>query len=315
MLSPLNRDYFAEGLVSHPDSDFASRVLDILDNGASTGYEGPERQIESPNWPSTVKFAAAVQADIKSDLEKGRKVGPFHSPPLENFVVSPLGAFARKRSGKVRVIHDLSWPPQRSVNDGIDRDQCSLKYISVDNAVAACAENESEEPVMAKLDLAEAFKHIVVNPRDWHLLGSVWDPACINQPGPKEYYFSTVLEFGMRSSPVLFDHVAAALQYIMIRSGASEHTLRYMDDYITISGDIRSCQASLDIMIECCHKAGFEIQPSKVTAPDTCIEFLGVIIDTKNVSLDCQVIESRKYMRSSRNGITKTCAPKGSSCL
>ena len=52
-----------------------------------------------------------------------RKVGPFLTPPFENFTGSPLGAIPKKHSAPVkwRIIHDLSWPTGLSVNDGIPR--------------------------------------------------------------------------------------------------------------------------------------------------------------------------------------------------
>ena len=78
------------------------------------GYEGPRLIRDCNNWPSVHKFSNEIQQSIATDVKLGTKFGPFSCPPFANFVASTMGAF-RKRSGKVRVIHDLSWPPSRSI--------------------------------------------------------------------------------------------------------------------------------------------------------------------------------------------------------
>lgn len=190
-LSPLQAEFWKEGLAGHPDDAFVQQLFDYMNNGAPIGHQGPREPRESPNWPSAGRFAEATRNNFHVDASKGRMVGPFSEPPLPNFVASPLGAFQKKRSGKIRVIHDLSWPPGKSVNDFIDPEQCRLQYATIDEVVENCRKLGPGPVYMAKLDLKEAFKHIVVRPSDWHLLGSTWDPAQFGLAGSKEYWFST----------------------------------------------------------------------------------------------------------------------------
>ena len=130
--SPLNILKLEQFLADHPDSIFKNQVLDYASNGVPIGYEGPRYYRESNNWPSAIKYSSAVSDSISKDLAKGRKAGPFEVPPFSTFVGSPMGAFLKKRSNnKYRVIHDLSWPPGQSVNDGISID-CSMNYINID---------------------------------------------------------------------------------------------------------------------------------------------------------------------------------------
>ena len=56
---------------------------------------------------------------IHKELKPGRIAGPFQHPLFQNFTVSPLGMVPKKDSGKFRMIHDLSSPPNLSVNDYI----------------------------------------------------------------------------------------------------------------------------------------------------------------------------------------------------
>ena len=50
--------------------------------------------------------------------------------------VSPLGVIPKSESGKQWLILDLSSPEGGSVNDGINKELCSLSYMSVDEVAA-----------------------------------------------------------------------------------------------------------------------------------------------------------------------------------
>ena len=115
-------------------------------------------------------------------------------PPYQAYIVSPLGAIKKRDSEKIRLIHDLSYPAKGSVNSLIDPTEFSLKYASIDDAVAHCNNFSDRPPFMAKLDLQDAFKLIRIHPEDWHLLGFSWPSAA----GQTQYYFSRVLSFGLR---------------------------------------------------------------------------------------------------------------------
>ena len=173
-------EFFDQSLRQYPDRNF---ILHGLVNGVAIGYNGAHAAREHPNWPSIIRYAKATWDVISDDVARSRATGPFDEPPHPDFVASPLGAFEKKRSGKVRVIHDLSWPPGGSVNDGIDASEFSLKYITLDDAVQVANQVGAGRPVsMAKLDLMNAFKHIFVRPEDRHLLGFTWDPSLVGSP-------------------------------------------------------------------------------------------------------------------------------------
>jgi hypothetical protein len=195
--------------------------------------------------------------------------------------VSPLGAFIKKRSTKIRVIHDLSYPAYSSVNALIDPDSYSLQYSSIDDAAKMLQTEPDSLMFFAKLDLQDAFKFITVNHLDWHLLGFTWHDAA----GCLQYYFSRVLNFGLRSAPALFDYFAKPLFQIMLHRGASPLSLRYVDDFLTASNSYDKCEESLQIMLSTARSAGFKIQDSKVIHPTTSIEFLGIIIDANQRQL------------------------------
>ena len=188
----------------------------------------------------------------------------------------------------MRLIHDLSWSPKLSVNELIDDKLCSLQHISVDDAVKH-VKHCGTGALMSKLDLEDAFRHINVNPADWHLLGSSWR----NIDGSVQYYVDMVLPFGLRSSPFLFDQYAAGLEYIMKCKGVTvaEH---YLDDYFTCgSANSDQCNTNLSIMIEACNETGFNINFNKLVKPTTQLEFLGILIDSERMQL--RITDARLY--------------------
>ena len=120
---------------------------------------------------------------------------------------------------------------------------------------------------------------------DWELLGSMLYIQDEKGELTPQYYFDTVLPFGCRSSPKLFNYFADALQYIMKENGAStcEH---YLDDYITVGKpDSDECAKNLQTMLDTCEKTGFNVNCEKVTHPATVIEYLGIIIDSEKMEL------------------------------
>ena len=277
--SPLNTLKLEQFLADHPDSIFKNQVLDYASNGVPIGYEGPRYYRESNNWPSAIKYSSAVSDSINKDLAKGRKAGPFEVPPFSTFVGSPMGAFLKKRSNnKYRVIHDLSWPPGQSVNDGISID-CSMNYINIDT-IAQLVKANGQNSLMAKLDLEDAYKHIVVRPADWDLLGSTWK---INSN--KVYFVDTVLPFGLKSAPKLFNLFADALEYSMKKQGCSIVT-HYLDDFFTCGPRNSSiCGTNLNIMKQTCKDIGFSLQPTKVIGPTSVLEYLGIVVDSDKMEL------------------------------
>jgi hypothetical protein len=142
---------WARLLSYHPNKCYSTMMNDYISKGVPILYDGPECSCFYPNWKSTLSFKSDVLKCIEKDILLGRKSGPFDSPPCPNFRSSPLGAFAKSRTGKVRVIHDLSWPPGGSINEYIPGDLCSVSYISIDDAVRE-VKKRGQGTLMSKLD-------------------------------------------------------------------------------------------------------------------------------------------------------------------
>ena len=137
---------------------------------------------------------------------------------------------------------DLSSPPGTSVNDGIDKEMCSMSYTSVD-IVAAQVLRLGRGFLLAKMDVKQAYRMIPVHPQDRPLLGMEWEG---------DVYVDKVLPFGLRSAPLIFSSVADMLQWMMQRRGATfvDH---YIDDFVTVGRPgSDECSRNVQIMHETC---------------------------------------------------------------
>lgn len=111
-----------------------------------------------------------MQEKIDKEVYEGRVVGPFREPPVPNLRVSPLGLVPKKVEGEYRLIHHLSYPEGRSVNDQIPHELCSVHYTSFDTTIRmirACGVGAE----LAKCDVKSAFRLLPVHPADFELLG------------------------------------------------------------------------------------------------------------------------------------------------
>ena len=266
-------EFWQYWLKNHPDQQFVNTITSYLVKGIPTGFKGPSQHILSDNWPSAFEHYQAVQSFIDDNLSKGNIQGPLADLP-PGYRASPLGAFKRSGSEKIRVIHDLSWPPGRSVNDFISAKDHTLNYTTVD--YAANLTSLYDEPWLVKVDLKSAFLSCPILLEDSHLLGFRW-------PDSRKQllaYSFTVLPFGLRSSPACFDRYATALQYIMINRGASPAIIHYLDDFLGVAGSCTEAASTLNLMVDTCIAASFKVQGSKTLGPARALEFLGVVIDT-----------------------------------
>jgi hypothetical protein len=176
------------------------------------------------------------------------------------------------------------------VNDFIFPEDYSLQYISIDSVVHRI-KKYGYGTELAKVDIMDAYKNIVVQKSDWDLLGSTWEYVNSDGEVKKEYYLDLVLPFGCRSSAKLFDNFATALELIMIHRGVTDVD-HYLDDYITAGpGGSGVCQHNLSLMLQTFEDTDFPVNPDKTVLPTPIIEFLGIILDT--IKMELRVSEER----------------------
>ena len=88
------------------------------------------------NHKSALLHPHLVNAKISKEIALGRMSGPFTHLPFPVFIVSPLGLIPKKVPGENRLIHDLSFPCDLSVNSHIDPSFTKVSYEDLDHAIS-----------------------------------------------------------------------------------------------------------------------------------------------------------------------------------
>jgi len=63
--------------MNHPDSQFASDLLNDIQFGCRIGYQGPRHQRITPNLKSTLLHPDAVTKALLKGVSRGHTAGPF----------------------------------------------------------------------------------------------------------------------------------------------------------------------------------------------------------------------------------------------
>ena len=184
--TPLRHSQFGSSLANHPDKAWVSWLLDAIRNGVSLGYTGPRGPSRAPNLVSAHQHPEIVTAELNKECSAGRILGPLDSPLLPNLKCSGIGVVPKK-NGKWRMIHHPSAPRGGSINDFIPRDDYSLRYSTMDDAISSLLKL-GVGALMGKIDLQSAFRMVPVRREDW---GIHWQ---------HHYYVDTCLTFGLRSA-------------------------------------------------------------------------------------------------------------------
>ena len=108
---------------------------------------------------------------LTKETNAGRIICPLKVAGLQvnRIGVIPNGHTPRKW----RLITDLSFPPGRSINDGIEQRLCSMLYITVDTVAKELA-SLGPGALMAKVDIEVAYRLVPVHPDDRALLAVRW---------------------------------------------------------------------------------------------------------------------------------------------
>jgi hypothetical protein len=158
------------------DATLANYLIDGFTNGFRLQYQGDRsgKLSDNPNI-ITVKHSEVIDKKIAAELEANIIMGPFDSPPLPNFRSSPISVVPKKEPNSFRMIHNLSYPHGKSINDGIPRDLTRVHYASIYDAISFI-KKQKQQVFLSKCDIKSAFRIIPIAPppEDYPLLGFSW---------------------------------------------------------------------------------------------------------------------------------------------
>ena len=247
-------------------------IIDGFTNGFRIGYSGDHCPQSCGNLRSAKQHPEIVRAKLQKELAEGRISGPFDEVPFDNLKLSPLGLVEKKTPGEYRLIHHLSYPrgSGSSVNANIPKELSSVSYAGIDDAIYL-VKKVGRGSFMAKSDLRSAFRVVPINRLDQHLLGFTWEG---------KYYFDRCLSMGSSSSCQIFEAVSTALQWIAEHKFGCSDMVHILDDFFFVGYTYEACLDSLLQFLKLCRLVGFPIAEEKTFFPRTCMDFVGITLDS-----------------------------------
>jgi hypothetical protein len=183
-------------------------------------------------------------------------------PPGGYTYIQPLHAII-KPGKKARVCVDLS----RNLNDFLE--DTPFQYSSVREGVDL-ADQCPSPAYMVKLDISACFLSFPIHPDDLEFF--------VCQAGGDFYQFLRMV-FGLKTAPriasLLLDVVSSALA----DQGIAH--VRYLDDFLLVASSAQRAWLCAYLAAETLVTFGLALAPDKVEGPLTCLEFLGIVIDSE----------------------------------
>ena len=217
----------------------------------------PTRPKFLPNHRMTPDKAAFITAELQRLLAVGA-IAQRNSRP---FMCLPLGVVPKK-NGKLRLIHDL-----RALNARLRRPpRFKLEDLST------VAEQLAEGDQLMTFDLEQGYYHIEINERYRKYLGFEW---------AGQFYVWNVLPFGLSVAPLVFTKmlrpVAQHLRSLGLRISV------YLDDFLLMVAAGELPVQHRDLLMRTLRHFGLHLNLEKsVLTPSTCVEYLGMQIDTSS---------------------------------
>ena len=255
-------------------------------------------QWEGQNHKSTIDHPNDIETYLAEERSFNAIVGPFKNHPCPNGHISPFMSREKPDSSNRRVIIDLSWPLDQSVNSGIAK----TSYLGTDFTLVLPTVDHITDRLkilgrgahIYKIDISRAFGHIKVDPLDYNLLGLQW----------RGVYVDTCVPFGSRHGSQIFQCVSDAVCYVMHRMGHS--VIPYIDDYVgfSVPSEAKRSYDHLYDLLEC---LGLTISKKKLVPPSTSAVCLGVEINTEKGSISipqaklrqiCDTVNEWKHRKS-----------------
>lgn len=267
-VTPVRADILDQYLEGYTNRHY---LIQGFNEGFRLGFVGTRKPTEAPNLKSCSELPNIMSEKLAVELESTRIKGPFNFRPFTNLQVSPIGLVPKKTPGQFRLIHHLSYPQGKSINDYIDPSMASVSYACFDDAVALVLQL-GPGALMAKTDIDSAFRIIPIHPSDHELLGFKFGG---------QYYYDTCLPMGASSSCAIFESFSSALHWIANKKLAIPHMVHILDDFL-ILGPPRStsCQRNLNSFLQFCKNTNIPIKSEKTESARTTITFMGLELDS-----------------------------------
>ena len=240
----------------------------------------PDAYIKSgpiTNHSSAVKFSTHIDHYLETEQAHRAILGPYSEPPLQGMHFSPMLTRPKQGSNKRRVIVDLSWPLDASINSAVAADSYmgtpfSLKFPTVDD-IAERIVSLQGNCVLYKVDLQRAFRQLKLDPKDIINTGLFHNEL---------HYVDVSVPFGYRHGSMACQRFTDAIRYIMHKHGFT--IFNYIDDLIGCEKP-HQANASFQFLLKLLHTLGVPISIDKLYYPQSEVQCLGIDINTSSGSM------------------------------
>ena len=223
-------------------------------------------------------FESHVDMYLQDECKFKVMYGPFKKPPFGQYThVSPFITREKQGSTKRRVIVDLSWPREGSVNYYTPGSEylgtaCRLQYPTVDDFTERLIEL-GQGALMHKVDLSRAFRQLKVDPRDFPYLCLYWRD---------EYFCDSAIAFGYRVGGIGCSRYSDSIRFIHTRNGY--HLMAYVDNMFSAE-EPHKADHSFSELCRFLKDLRVEVNQAKLVPPTTRMNCLGIIVDSVHQTL------------------------------
>lgn len=242
------------------DPDTLDEIERHIRNGIDVSLDliSPPQPIHFANTTTVDANFDEVQARIAEYISIGAVVQlpASASPPS---MVQPLHVIMKPLK-KPRLVIDLS----RNLNDLIPHRE--FHYTSIQDAVKLSYPG----CWYSKLDISNCFLSFPLHENSLQYFVFQFDGV---------YYQFVRLPFGLSSAPRICTILLSVVQFVLERHHGLT-LVRYLDDFLLISLSAELASQHLPTAIRVLQQFGLVVNASKTEGPATCIQFLGVNIDS-----------------------------------
>ena len=273
-------------------------LIDGFTEGFDICYQGPKCVRHSaPNLKLRVGSPTALWNKVIKEVNLGQYAGPFETPPFQYFIQSPIGLVPKDGGKDVQLIFHLSFPKNRmeSVNANTPAELCRVHYSDIDQAIRIILnEGNGKMVYIAKSDFKSAFRILGLKRDCWK-----WLVIKVKDPRDRKWYYfvDKCLPFGSSISCALFQQVSDAVAHV-VKFRTKKELVNYLDDFLFAALLKVMCDEQLNTFLDVCKSINFPVAVEKALFLDTCIVFLGFLLNTvtQRVSVPVEKIEKAKTL-------------------
>lgn len=273
----LNLDAWDRNLSNAPED---RELMQYIKCGFPLGYMGPTSDSRGiPNHTSAVNYPTHISQFVQKEIDLGGVVGPMLQAPFVEWChVSPLMSREKRGTNQRRIIIDMSYPQQTSVNAyickntimGVQRDH---RLPTIDD-LTDIVRDVGPDAFLCSTDVSRAYKNFKTCPLDWPLLAFEWD---------QRYFCDVTMPFGARSSSSHMQRVAQAIVGMLARRGVT--CLMYLDDLVAISNGKEAAERDFVVIQELFAELGLPQAHDKIQRPGKKVRWLGIDVDVSAMTL------------------------------